>query len=1475
MKKMKQRIVSCSLVICIIATLVPAFGITAGAVLEENEALYTVNQNDDGITDNVIVAEYNGVSYAMGAVSADGKGAAVAATKRSESGNDIVIDETAAELFKVESERIIYSYGSYSVYRMITDGGYLIDSYGSGSEEEHKLAVMDKETADASDPKPNYNWRFDWTPGWYNSYSNYRIYLVVDGDDMYFQLCPSYQAVDETHIRTYIFHKGCQHTNMEYVPAVAPTCKQDGSDAYWYCPDCDAAGMGAYFSDADGLNSNFNPPITMSYGAIDVNQDGVCDDCGKNMPVFKKVTNDSHIVAGGKYILVSEVEGKYYAAATGSEEYGNELPAVEITPAADGTFTFEGTTDAMTLELQFANGCTEWGNGIRYGFITKFNGSRSEFAPDWGGYFFFSEYDMRGAKYGFYVGLDSDGKAKIHSAYDEAQRIRSYTKGTNQLFSLVDYSADESYTEKSIFLYRLTDTGTVGTNTYDMTAVKSQTDYTVYDENGTDAEGGTNITGVTDALTQTAINTIVQAFVEGESISDDANIQINTSVNVSVTSYTADNNITLSLMPTAVVSGDGSEKSYDISDSDFDGITPMTVVLYTGGISPAQIIHEKQNGTNEYFYPEYSDKVMVDGEKPFYELYDNDGNRYVLFTVTEFSDIRLLAEPITEDLAVTDVTIDKTLAVNIGETKTPVWTVFPEGATNKNVTFTINDTSVAIVNQTTGEVTGVKAGTATLTVKTEDGNFTDTCTVTVSCTHANKIDVLEKASTCLEQGWDAYKKCSDCEQLFTADGTIEISEIPLRPLSHIGGTATCTEKAVCTVCHQPYGDYAAHDFSSAAKKAEALKTAGTCKDKAVYYYSCAVCGDVEHRDSHTFLGDKDESNHVGGTTTVGASEPDHKTQTSGYTGDTKCLGCKAIIARGTVINPSAHTPADVWSQDGTHHWKECTVVGCGTVIAGSKAAHSSTGANVATCQNKAICDVCNVAYGEKAAHDPASGWTNDASGHWHTCQTAGCTEKCDFKAHTPDHTGHATEEYAIKCSVCEYVIEAQLEHTHNFNQKVATGTYKVTDATCTAKATYYKSCTCGEKGTETFASGEFAPHKWTPATCTAPKVCSVCHTTEGDALGHTESTEWKSDDNNHWHICTVVGCGVVIDDSKAAHTASDWITDTAATATTDGTKHKECTICHRVLETGTIPATGGEHSHSYTLKYDKDNHWQECGCGSIQDKAAHTFGGWTVVKVPTAILKGEQERTCSVCSYKETAEIPATGGSSGGRGGSGGRKGVSNSNKNVPGKEEKPGWNQQADGNWKYVSDDGKSYEKGWITLGGITYHLDEETGVMDTGWYQDHDSNWFYLGAKGAMAKGWVQVGTNWYYMNPKKGYMQTGWVQVDSKWYYLHKTGAMATGWIEDKGKWYYLKPNGTMATGWVQVDSKWYYLHETGVMATGWIEYKGKWYYLKPNGAMATGWVQVGDKWYCMNINGQMYQNAVTPDGYQVDASGAWVK
>ena len=159
---------------------------TVGVPLGANEAIYSVNVEDDGVTDNVIVAEHNGTSYVMGAISADGKAAAIPAVKRDTSGNNIVVDESTAELFKVSSLKYSYSNGSYWVYSFLTENGYIVDTYGIGEEVQHKLATAEKESVTLSDRA--YLWRFDWTPGWYNCNSSYSIYLTVKGEDIHFEL---------------------------------------------------------------------------------------------------------------------------------------------------------------------------------------------------------------------------------------------------------------------------------------------------------------------------------------------------------------------------------------------------------------------------------------------------------------------------------------------------------------------------------------------------------------------------------------------------------------------------------------------------------------------------------------------------------------------------------------------------------------------------------------------------------------------------------------------------------------------------------------------------------------------------------------------------------------------------------------------------------------------------------------------------------------------------------------------------------------------------------------------------------------------------------------------------------------------------------------------------------------------------------------------------------------------------------------
>ena len=90
------------------------------------------------------------------------------------------------------------------------------------------------------------------------------------------------------------------------------------------------------------------------------------------------------------------------------------------------------------------------------------------------------------------------------------------------------------------------------------------------------------------------------------------------------------------------------------------------------------------------------------------------------------------AATLTVTQPVTGVTLDKgTLSLFTGNSATLTATVQPDSATNKNVTWSSNKPEVATVDAN-GIVTAKGAGTATITVTTEDGGKTATCTVTVT-----------------------------------------------------------------------------------------------------------------------------------------------------------------------------------------------------------------------------------------------------------------------------------------------------------------------------------------------------------------------------------------------------------------------------------------------------------------------------------------------------------------------------------------------------------------------------------------------------------------------------------------------------------------------------------------------------------------------------------------------------------------------
>ena len=65
------------------------------------------------------------------------------------------------------------------------------------------------------------------------------------------------------------------------------------------------------------------------------------------------------------------------------------------------------------------------------------------------------------------------------------------------------------------------------------------------------------------------------------------------------------------------------------------------------------------------------------------------------------------------------------------------------------------------------------------------------------------------------------------------------------------------------------------------------------------------------------------------------------------------------------------------------------------------------------------------------------------------------------------------------------------------------------------------------------------------------------------------------------------------------------------------------------------------HQASSDWAHDATNHWHTCtGCEELLDTATHTYTEWTVVSEATETAKGSEKRTCDVCGYEETREIP-------------------------------------------------------------------------------------------------------------------------------------------------------------------------------------------------------------------------------------------
>lgn len=177
----------------------------------------------------------------------------------------------------------------------------------------------------------------------------------------------------------------------------------------------------------------------------------------------------------------------------------------------------------------------------------------------------------------------------------------------------------------------------------------------------------------------------------------------------------------------------------------------------------------------------------------------------------------------------------------------------------------------------------------------------------------------------------------------------------------------------------------------------------------------------------------------------------------------------------------------------------------------------------------------------------------------------------DYKAHVIEATCDADGKTIHRCDGCgsSFVTDYTEALGHSWDK----GTL-VTNATCTGEGVMEYRCTrCGYHRLDADPADGHIPGA--PATCTEPQLCTRCGAVLEKALGHDYKSEVTVP------TCTEMGyttntCSRCGDTNKsnytepAGHKPSDWIIDKEPTTDSEGSKHKECTVCGEELETQPI-----------------------------------------------------------------------------------------------------------------------------------------------------------------------------------------------------------------------------------------------------------------------------------------------------------------
>ena len=348
--------------------------------------------------------------------------------------------------------------------------------------------------------------------------------------------------------------------------------------------------------------------------------------------------------------------------------------------------------------------------------------------------------------------------------------------------------------------------------------------------------------------------------------------------------------------------------------------------------------------------------------------------------------------------------------------------------------------------------------------------------------------------------------------------------------------ATCTTKAVCTVCESQYGKFDTHNHP-AAKVTSTAATAPTCGSKGNEAYSyCAACrkyfkdGSNELYDDATHF-DIAALTHRSATKTAAVAPT---CEVGGNLAYWYCADCGNYYADkdGKLDSTTASTTnapfllsalghdyeGQPYKSDATGHWQVCKHDGCT-----QETAHEPHTGNEATCVAESKCRVCGYKLADKNPNNHLLAHKTEAKAP--TCTQPGNDAYwhcADCGKYFADKNGDMDTSKAYDTN--DHFLKSALDH--DFTEKLVDDAHLKSGATCTASAVYYYDCSrCDIHSTDkTFESGDPLGHDFTEklvddahlksaATCTESAVyyydCSRCdtHSTDktfesGDPLGH-------------------------------------------------------------------------------------------------------------------------------------------------------------------------------------------------------------------------------------------------------------------------------------------------------------------------------------------------------------------------------------